>query len=403
MLRPKPITPDEVKRHNLARVLRHLHEDGELSRSDLVVLTGLNRSTIGALVSDLAESGLVEEVPGMGGSRGRPSLVVRSKSESVFVLAFDLRVDRIVAAAIGLGGEVLAHIQRPRSNGPYPVEKAIATILDETNELFEALPTGALWAGVGIAVPGVVETELGFVRKAPNLGWIDLPFGELIHGAIKEHFGVCPRVVLGNDANLGAIAEYVRGGATAASGVVYLSCDVGVGGGVVLGGQVLAGGSGYAGELGHLVVNPHGQPCACGSKGCWETEVGRDAILGAAGFNLGQDSFPELLDAAKSDPEGMAAKLTEVGEWVGVGLVNLMNSIDPNYIVLGGHLAEIYPYINEVVERRISQSRPNIKTRANISLPSLPLDSPLVGAAEMAFGPLLLDPLQHVEQIYSLV
>ena len=252
-------------------------------------------------------------------------------------------------------------------------------------------------------MPGVVETELGFVRKAPNLGWIDLPFGELIHSAIKGHIGVCPRVVLGNDANLGAIAEYVRGAATAASSVVYLSGDVGVGGGVVLGGQVLAGGSGYAGELGHLVVNPHGQPCACGSKGCWETEVGRDAILGAAGFNLGQDSFPELLDAAKSDPEGMAAKLTEVGEWVGVGLVNLMNSIDPNYIVLGGHLAEIYPYINEVVERRISQSRPNIKTRANISLPSLPLDSPLVGAAEMAFGPLLLDPLQHVEQIYSLV
>ena len=77
MLKPSPVTPDEVKRHNLARVLRYLHEDGELSRSDLVLLTGLNRSTIGALVSDLAEAGLVEEVSGVGGSRGRPSLVVR--------------------------------------------------------------------------------------------------------------------------------------------------------------------------------------------------------------------------------------------------------------------------------------------------------------------------------------
>jgi len=403
MLKPTPVTPDEVKRHNLARVLRHLHEDGELSRSDLVFLTGLNRSTIGSLVSDLAGADLVEEVSGVGGSRGRPSLVVRSKSKNVFVLAFDLRVDRIVCAAIGLGGEVLATLHRPRLDGPYPVENAIAAILESTDELFTKLPLGATWAGVGIAIPGVVETELGFVRKAPNLGWIDVPFGLDVEKALRSHMGSCPSVVLGNDANLGAIAEYVRGAATTSSSVVYLSGDVGVGGGVVLGGQVLTGGSGYAGELGHLVVNPNGQPCNCGSRGCWETEVGRDAILSAAGLPPGPDSFPELLELGASDPEEMKQTLHDVGEWVGVGLVNLMNSIDPDYIVLGGHLAEIHPYIIEVVNKRVDQSRPNRKTRAEILLPSLSLDSPLVGAAEVAFGRLLSHPLQEMEQAFALV
>ncbi len=403
MLKPTPVTPDEVKRHNLARVLRHLHEDGELSRSDLVFLTGLNRSTIGSLVSDLAGADLVEEVSGVGGSRGRPSLVVRSKSKNVFVLAFDLRVDRIVCAAIGLGGEVLATLHRPRLDGPYPVENAIAAILESTDKLFTKLPLGATWAGVGIAIPGVVETELGFVRKAPNLGWIDVPFGLDVEKALRSHMGSCPSVVLGNDANLGAIAEYVRGAATTSSSVVYLSGDVGVGGGVVLGGQVLTGGSGYAGELGHLVVNPNGQPCNCGSRGCWETEVGRDAILSAAGLPPGPDSFPELLELGASDPEEMKQTLHDVGEWVGVGLVNLMNSIDPDYIVLGGHLAEIHPYIIEVVNKRVDQSRPNRKTRAEILLPSLSLDSPLVGAAEVAFGRLLSHPLQEMEQAFALV
>jgi predicted NBD/HSP70 family sugar kinase len=403
MLKPTPVTPDEVKRHNLARVLRHLHEDGELSRSDLVFLTGLNRSTIGSLVSDLAGADLVEEVSGVGGSRGRPSLVVRSKGTNVFVLAFDLRVDRIVCAAIGLGGEVLATLHRPRLDGPYPVENAITAILESTDELFAKLPLGAVWAGVGIAIPGVVETELGFVRKAPNLGWIDVPFGKDIESALRAHMGVCPSVVLGNDANLGAIAEYVRGAATTSSSVVYLSGDVGVGGGVVLGGQVLTGGSGYAGELGHLVVNPNGQPCNCGSQGCWETEVGRDAILAAAGLRTGPDAFPELLELGKSDPVKMKQTLNQVGEWVGVGLVNLMNSIDPNYIVLGGHLADIYPYISEAINRRVDQSRPDKNTRAEILLPSLSLDSPLVGAAEVAFGPLLSHPLQEMEQAFALV
>ena len=403
MLTQTPVTPDEVKRHNLARVLRHLHEDGELSRSDLVLLTGLNRSTIGSLVSDLAGADLVEEVPGVGGSRGRPSLVVRSKSTNVFVLAFDLRVDRIVCAAIGLGGQVLATLQRPRRDGPYPIEKAIAAILESTDELLTQLPLGAIWAGVGIAIPGIVETEIGFVRKAPNLDWIDVPFGLEIESAFRAHMGFCPSVVLGNDANLGAIAEYVRGAATTSSSVVYLSGDVGVGGGVVLGGQVLTGGSGYAGELGHLVVNPNGQPCNCGSQGCWETEVGRDAILSAAGLRAGPDSFPELLELGLIDPEKMKKTLNSVGEWVGVGIVNLMNSIDPNYIVLGGHLADIYPYISEAVNRRVDLSRPDKKTRAEISLPSLSLDSPLVGAAEVAFGPLLSHPLQEMEQSFALV
>ena len=249
----------------------------------------------------------------------------------------------------------------------------------------------------------MVETELGFVRKAPNLGWIDVPFGNAIEKAFREYMGVCPSVVLGNDANLGAIAEYVRGAATTSSSVVYLSGDVGVGGGVVLGGQVLTGGSGYAGELGHLVVNPTGQPCNCGSRGCWETEVGRDAILAAAGLPAGPDSFAELIELGKSDPEIMKRTLSHVGEWVGVGLVNLMNSIDPNYIVLGGHLADIYPYISDVVNKRVDQSRPNTRTRAQILLPSLSLDSPLFGAAEVAFGPLLAHPLQEMEQAFALV
>ena len=166
---------------------------------------------------------------------------------------------------------------------------------------------------------------------------------------------------------------------------------------------MLTGSSGFAGELGHLVVNPAGQPCNCGSRGCWETEVGRDAILSAAGFLPGPDSFPDFLAASIADPAAMKLALAGVGGWVGVGMVNLMNSIDPHYIVLGGHLAEIYPYINEVVIKRIDQSRPNTHTRARISLPSLSLDSPLAGAAEAAFAPLLSDPLHEMDQALALI
>jgi predicted NBD/HSP70 family sugar kinase len=399
MIRTSPVNNDDVKRHNLARVLRYLHEDGELSRSELVARTGLNRSTVGALVSDLVITGIVEEVPGSGGSVGRPSLVVRTRESSAFVIAFDLRVDRIVGAAISIGGRVIAQVERPKSDGPFAVAKATEVLIDCTSELFEHVPNGSAWVGVGIAVPGVIDTEIGLVRKAPNLGWLDVNFEEHITRELNAVFGATPRVILGNDANLGAIAEFVRGAGRNASSVVYLSGDVGVGGGVALEGRVLSGASGYAGEIGHMVVNPGGQACNCGNTGCWETEVGRDAILRSSGEFSG---ISNIIEAAISGDVQVIQGLREIGRWIGIGLSNLVNTFDPDVIVLGGHLADVYPFVRDEVIQEITKSRPLFETRARITLPSFDIGSTLVGASEIAFAALLNDPLTEMDRSLAL-
>lgn len=399
MIRTSPVNNDDVKRHNLARVLRYLHEDGELSRSELVARTGLNRSTVGALVSDLVITGIVEEVPGSGGSVGRPSLVVRTRESSAFVIAFDLRVDRIVGAAISIGGRVIAQVERPKSDGPFAVSKATEVLIDCTSELFEHVPNGSAWVGVGIAIPGVIDTEIGLVRKAPNLGWLDVNFEEHITRELNAVFGATPRVILGNDANLGAIAEFVRGAGRNASSVVYLSGDVGVGGGVALEGRVLSGASGYAGEIGHMVVNPGGHACNCGNTGCWETEVGRDAILRSSGEFPG---ISKLVEAAISGDVQAIEGLRGIGRWIGIGLSNLVNTFDPDVIVLGGHLADVYPFVRDEVIQEITKSRPLFETRARITLPSFDIGSTLVGASEIAFAALLNDPLTEMDRSLAL-
>ncbi len=403
MIRTQPVNTDDIKRLNLARVLRYLHEGGELTRSELVARTGLNRSTVGALVADLALAGLVEEGPGSGGSVGRPSLVVRPSSTSACVVAFDLRVDRIVGAAFSLGGQVISQVERPRADGPFAPDKAVSRLVECTTELLAGVPEGCAWVGVGIAIPGVIDADTGLVRKAPNLGWIDVNFVELIEPVLTQNFGACPKVMLGNDANLGAIAEYVRGAGALASSVVYLSGDVGVGGGFVLDGEVMTGSSGYAGEIGHMTVNPQGQACNCGNRGCWETEVGRDAILRAAGTSIAESNVPEVVRAAKAGDYQSLEALQSIADWVGIGLSNLLNMIDPDVIVLGGHLAEIYPVVHGNIEARITRSRPLFETRARLSLPSMPLGSTIVGAAEIAFTALLRDPLNEMEKSLALV
>jgi len=399
MIRTSPVNNDDVKRHNLARVLRYLHEDGELSRSELVARTGLNRSTVGALVSDLVITGIVEEVPGSGGSVGRPSLVVRTRESSAFVIAFDLRVDRIVGAAISIGGRVIAQVERPKSDGPFAVAKATEVLIDCTSELFEHVPNGSAWVGVGIAIPGVIDAEIGLVRKAPNLGWLDVNFEEHVTRELNAVFGATPRVILGNDANLGAIAEFVRGAGRNASSVVYLSGDVGVGGGVALEGRVLSGASGYAGEIGHMVVNPGGHACNCGNTGCWETEVGRDAILRSSGDFSG---ISNIIEAVISGDAQAIQGLRGVGRWIGIGLSNLVNTFDPGVIVLGGHLADVHPFVRDEVIQEITKSRPLFETRALITLPSFDIGSTLVGASEIAFAALLNDPLTEMDRSLAL-
>ncbi len=399
MIRTSPVNNDDVKRHNLARVLRYLHEDGELSRSELVARTGLNRSTVGALVSDLVITGIVEEVPGSGGSVGRPSLVVRTRESSAFVIAFDLRVDRIVGAAISIGGRVIAQVERPKSDGPFAVANATEVLIDCTSELFEHVPNGSAWVGVGIAIPGVIDAEIGLVRKAPNLGWLDVNFEEHITRELNAVFGATPRVILGNDANLGAIAEFVRGAGRNASSVVYLSGDVGVGGGVALEGRVLSGASGFAGEIGHMVVNPGGHACNCGNTGCWETEVGRDAILRSSGDFSG---ISNIIEAVISGDAQAIQGLRGVGRWIGIGLSNLVNTFDPGVIVLGGHLADVYPFVRDEVIQEITKSRPLFETRALITLPSFDIGSTLVGASEIAFAALLNDPLTEMDRSLAL-
>lgn len=399
MIRTSPVNNDDVKRHNLARVLRYLHEDGELSRSELVARTGLNRSTVGALVSDLVITGIVEEVPGSGGSVGRPSLVVRTRESSAFVIAFDLRVDRIVGAAISIGGRVIAQVERPKSDGPFAVANATEVLIDCTSELFEHVPNGSAWVGVGIAIPGVIDAEIGLVRKAPNLGWLDVNFEEHVTRELNAVFGATPRVILGNDANLGAIAEFVRGAGRNASSVVYLSGDVGVGGGVALEGRVLSGASGYAGEIGHMVVNPGGHACNCGNTGCWETEVGRDAILRSSGDFSG---ISNIIEAVISGDAQAIQGLRGVGRWIGIGLSNLVNTFDPDVIVLGGHLADVYPFVRDEVIQEITKSRPLFETRARITLPSFDIGSTLVGASEIAFAALLNDPLTEMDRSLAL-
>lgn len=381
-------TQDEVRRHNLAALVRFLHDHGSTSRSELVSHTGLNRSTVGGLLSDLVAADLVRETEPVGRGVGRPSYGVEPVATSAYVLAIDLRVDRTIAAIVGFGGEVLERREHRYRPGQQRETRIVAQLVDVCHELLRAAPREAVMVGVGVGVPGLVRQPDGLVRFAPNLGWVDVPLGEHLAGAL----GLSVPVVVGNDSDLGAIAERLRGSAVGAANVIYLSGQVGVGGGIVVDGSLMMGAQGYAGEVGHMRVNPRGRACRCGAIGCWETEIGEPALR-LATHTPASMPVAEIVARAGAGDKVAARGLRTVGEWLGVGVVNLVNILNPDVVVFGGTLREILPAAREYVEAALSSALRAPGEHVVLALPALGDDSTLLGAAESAFAPLLDDPL----------
>jgi predicted NBD/HSP70 family sugar kinase len=379
-------TQDEVRRHNLAALVRFLHDHGSSSRSELVSHTGLNRSTVGGLIADLEAVGLVRETEPVGRGVGRPSYGVEPVQERAYVLAIDLRVDRSIVALVGFGGAVLARREHRHKRGQE--RRIVAQLAEACRAVLAEAPEGALGVGIGVGVPGLVRHADGLVRFAPNLGWTDVPLGELL----ATELGTGWPVQVGNDSDLGAIAERVRGAARGCSHVIYLSGQIGVGGGVIVDGRLLVGAGGYGGEVGHMQVNPKGRPCRCGSVGCWETEIGEAALRTAAGA-AERSSAADIVAAAAAGDKAAAKAVRSAGRWLGVGVANLVNIFNPDVVVFGGALRDVLPATREAVLDRLATALPASAEHVVLALPALGDDSTLLGAAEVAFEPLLSDPL----------
>lgn len=384
-------TQDEVRRHNLAALARFLHDHGSTSRSELVNHTGLNRSTVGGLIADLVAVGLVRETEPVGRGVGRPSYGVEPVRERAYVLAVDLRVDRAIVALVGFGGEVLGRREHRFRKGQQREERILAQLADVCRDLLAEAPRRAVQVGVGIGVPGLVRQPDGLVRFAPNLGWVDVPLAD----HLRDELQVTTPVVVGNDSDLGAIAERLRGSAMGAANVVYLSGQVGVGGGIVIDGALLKGAQGYGGEVGHMRVNPQGRECRCGATGCWETEIGEPAVRAATGAS-DTESVASIVARAQAGDARARQGLEEVGGWIAIGVANLVHIFNPDVVVFGGALREVLPLVRQQVEDVLTGSLPAPGEHVILAAPALGDDSTLLGAAEAAFAPLLDDPVGAV-------
>jgi glucokinase-like ROK family protein len=341
-----------ARKQNSSALLNLLRLFGPLSRAYLATKIGLTRSTVSRIVDDLLAEKLIREAKLSVGKKGRPGMLLELNPQGGSAIGIEIGVNFICILLTDFSGNVLW-----RERVSLPDEATSKDYLLKAEQLARkgsdlAASHQYRQMGIGVGVWGLVDHLKGAIRFAPNLMWHDIPLKE----NWEAKFGV--PVYLENDAKAAALGEYYFGAGKNIENFLYISMDIGVGGGIISEGKLFRGSSGYAGEIGHMAIDPHGSECRCGKVGCLETLVGRRVIINRYQTKTGEGeiSLEEIIQRARSGDKIAELVFDEVAEALGQGIGNLVNIFNPERIILGWSLGQAYDLLMPTLEKSVQKN-----------------------------------------------
>lgn len=399
-----------IREINLSIILNALRDHPPLSRAALAVATGLNKTTVSSLVKQLTDAGLITE-NGVGkSSTGRPGILLQLNPAAGSIIGVEIGVDFISVVLTDFAAHVIWRHQ-VRTDG-HEVQAAILrrAMTNIEAAVARAKAHGLPILGMALGVPGLVNVESGTLLYAPNLGWENVALRQMLQA--KFDFPI----FVDNEASMAAFGESYFGVARGSRNVLYVSAGVGIGGGLVLNGRMFAGAAGFAGEVGHMTLDPVGLQCNCGNRGCWETLASQSAVFRRIHTCIDAGSPSKLARFKTSKHEGLtipivvrAAEegdpvareaLNETGNYLGIGLANLINALNPEMVVFGGILSLAKEFLLPVIQQTIGDRALRWSSRsARIVVAAYGSDACVMGAVAMVYDHILRQPFQSLHAI----
>lgn len=388
----------QMKEYNRALVLRLIQQAGPISRSDLAKKTGLSPTTVSVITDALVEEGLVREgdgTPPSTGGAGRRPILLEIRPDGGFLIAVDLGVTNTSVVLYDLTSKALARRKAPtpRGQGAQANIDMIVRFIEET--LAEADVPMDRVAGVGLGVPGLVDSVGGVSRISHNLGWRDVPFRKIL----QEHLGF--PVFVENVIRMTTLAEKWLGAGKGVSDLICIGIGSGLGAGVVIDDKLYRGPGQGAGEIGHTVLLPGGPLCRCGKRGCLEALVTGPGIVARALERM-KRGVPTLLDSLSSvDLAALTAReiaafarhgdrlcreiFWETGVYLGLGISNMINLFDIPFVIIGGGIAQAGELLFEPIIATVREHAYAVEPDQIAIVPrDLGSDASLLGAALLA-------------------
>jgi len=397
-----------VRKVNTSLVLDSLRASAPLSRSSISSRTGLNRSTVSSVIDELLHDRLVREVGLQPSQGGRPGVLLELNPEGGCAIGVELGIGFV---SILLTNFTAQAIWRERISFS-PREDFASTLLRMEELIKHAIGLGQQQGlqplGVGLGLPGLVDIGTGELVLAPNLNVGNIKFGK----SWRQRVGV--HVFVENEANAAALGEYYFGHARHVRNLIYLSAGAGLGSGIIINGRLFRGTAGYAGEIGHTLTGADsGELCGCGNRGCLETLAGPRAILRKVRLTLEDErnhgdsqltaADPEQIDmemvveAAQAGHPVALNALREAGRYLGIGISNLINTFNPEMVVLGGALSLASPILLPVIAQTTQQQVLSpLRDTFEVLASAHGVDACTMGAVALVMDDILREPMMNL-------
>lgn len=382
----------EKKRYNQAVVLELVRTRGPVSKPDVARAAGLNISVVAEEAEHLIQAGLIREAGTGPSTGGRRPVLLGLVPSARSAVGLNVGTRRITVVVTDLEAVVRKKVQRPSymSQGPEALTAQLNEILAEA---LEHLPAGlGRVLGIGLALPAPVLDSKQLAFSPPSYpGWGELHIG----ASVERGFGL--PVLMDNDANAAALGEYLYGTGLGVRNMFYVIAHRGVGGAAIVNGNLYRGARGGAGEIGHSVIDIQGPRCGCGRYGCLEAFAGRAAIARraarafklsgrreVAGREVDEVTAEDVIESALAGDEVALRVLEETGEYLGIGLSNVVNSFDPGLVVVGGSTMKAGELVLEPARRVLRlRALPGITEGVRVVPGALGEDAGAIGAATL--------------------
>ena len=377
------VRSDTLRSINRRIVLNYIRESGPISRSEIAKQTALQRSTVSLIVNELRKEGMIKEVHGQS-SGGRPPILLSLQTMRPVALGIAVTTINTTVVSSDLTGKII-------SQEEFPTDPDVGVTMDRILECAKRViaESGGTIEGIGVSVPGVVDTEKGEALFVPHFKWRDLKIGEIL----ERETGLTVKV--GNDANAAALAELWFGQSEVREvrDFIMVLVEEGVGTGIVFDGQIYDGKGGTAGEFGHMTIG-QGAPvtCATGSRECWEAFASERAALARYKNFLNNGAardinVEKLIDLALGGDEAATKAIKETAHYLGIGIANIIQGLGPEAVIITGALARAWALIGDELNSSVEECLCREYHSTLIMASTLGKESAIMGALTLILAP----------------
>lgn len=389
-----PSASQNVKNFNKHALVDLIRFAGRgVARTDIAQELGLTRASVTIIINNLIESGIILETESRSTRSGRPPVVLDINPKGGLAAAIDMGATHLSVALGDFSAHILEEMEQPFriADGPDQCleegHRALKSVLEKRGLQIKDL------SAIGVSVPGPVIADTGTVMAPPIMpGWDRFPIR-----ATLENLWELP-VALNNDANFGALGEWVYGAGRGERNLAFIKVGSGIGAGLIINRQIFGGTTGSAGEIGHLTIDENGPLCSCGNRGCLEAFAGGHAIelqaqkLVESGkrtllteSNVKRITVREVAEAARRGDLAAQEILHRSGTFIGIAVAGLINLVNPSVVIIGGGVAEVGELLTAPIRKVVRERSLRAAEHAvKITTAMLGRRSSLIGAMVQA-------------------